>query len=69
MDDPLPDKLYFLATGKGCATIQLKTIEESFEIQNQNSIYEIALDANRDGSDLYLSMCLRYVIYAFQSCK
>ena len=69
MDDPLPDKLYFLATGKGCATIQLKTIIESFEIQNQNSIYEIALDANQDGSDIYLSMCLRYVIYAFQSCK
>ena len=55
------EKLYFLATGEGCASIELKTSEESFYVENENSIYEMALDANQDErGDLYLSMCLRY---------
>ena len=55
------EKLYFLATGEGCASIELKTSEESFHVENENSIYEMALDANQDErGDLYLSMCLRY---------
>jgi hypothetical protein len=54
------EKLYFLATGEGCASIELKTSEESFHVENENSIYEMALDANQDErGDLYLSMCLR----------
>ena len=57
------EKLYFLATGEGCASIELKTSEESFHVENENSIYEMALDANQDErGDLFLSMCLRYKV-------
>ena len=57
------EKLYFLATGEGCASIELKTSEESFYVEYENSIYEMALDANQDErGDLFLSMCLRYKV-------
>ena len=61
MESPMPDKLYFLATGEGCATVELETSHEMFEVENENSIYQVGLDVNQDESDLYLSVCLRYL--------
>ena len=61
MESPMPDKLYFLATGEGCATVEVETSHEMFEVENENSIYQVGLDVNRDESDLYLSVCLRYL--------
>ena len=61
MESPMPDKLYFLATGEGCATVELETSHEMFKVENENSIYQVGLDVNQDESDLYLSVCLRYL--------
>jgi len=60
LEHPIPDKLFFLATGEGCGTAEVQTVYETFSVENADSIYMASLEASLEtDTTLFITLCIR----------
>lgn len=70
LGQPVPEKLFFLATGSGCASLQISTTYETFETEPNGSLYQVSIDINEEldtTDNLYLTMCIGLSINSAQT--
>jgi len=60
LEHPVPDKLFFLATGEGCGTVEVLTTYETMANDNSNSIYDVSLETSKEEDNIvFLTLCLK----------